>query len=336
MSPSDILAIWESLAREPRGGSDLIRRRIAPDAAVDLFACHVPSRNVPSLLIEAHATPRSGELYLPACRGIHIAHEISREGEGIRTSISILLKDSSKRDIFAILCADLLDVMARAKDSLTALDACVARLSAWHALFERLTREGLSAERQRGLFGEMHVLQDLMLPTLHPVEAVRAWLGWDRSHQDFKSGGNAIEVKTSIAKCHVKILISNEKQLDDRPHDMLVLAHVRIDESDSKGLSLPDLIAGIREALSAQPLARQELDDRLFQAGYLDNQADLYSQPCYSVNDVKLFHVHGNFPRLTEANLPIGVGDIHYSIVLSELGSFEIDGALLDDRLRQS
>jgi hypothetical protein len=336
LSPSDILAIWESLAREPRGSSDLIRRRIAPDAAVDLFACHVPSRNVPSLLIQANAAPRSGELYLPACRGIHIAHEISGEGEAIRTSISILLEDNGKRDIFAILCADLIDVMVQARDLLTALDACVARLAAWHALFERLRREGLSAERQRGLFGEMHVLKDLILPALHPVEAVRSWLGWDYSHQDFKSGGNAIEVKTTIAKRHVKILISNEKQLDDRPYDMLVLAHVRIDESDFKGLSLPDLIAEIRKALSAQPLARQELDDNLFQAGYLENQADLYARPCYSVNDVKIFHVHENFPRLTEANLPTGVGDIHYSIVLSDLGAFEIDRTSLEERLRQS
>lgn len=336
MSPTDILAIWESLEREPRGGSELIRRRIDPDAAVDLFACHVPTRNVPGLLIEARAVPRSGELFLPACRGIHIAHEISGEGEGVRTSISIQLEESGKRDIFAILCADLLDMMGRARDPRSALDACVARLAAWHALFERLRREGLSAERQRGLFGEMHVLQDLMLPALHPVEAVRSWLGWDHSHQDFKSCGCAIEVKTSIAKRHIKILISNEKQLDDRPHDMLVLAHVRIDESDSKGVSLPNLIAGIREKVSAQPLARQELDDRLFEAGYLDNQADLYGQPCYSVNEVKLFRVHGNFPRLTEANLPIGVGDIHYSIVLSELGNFEIDRTSLEERLRQS
>jgi hypothetical protein len=38
-----------------------------------------------------------------------------------------------------------------------------------------------------------------------------------------------------------------------------------------------------------------------------------------------LYRVSGNFPRITESQIPIGVGDVKYSIVLSESEEWRIN-----------
>ena len=96
----------------------------------------------------------------------------------------------------------------------------------WQVLFERVPAEGLSEEAQRGLFGELAVLENLCLAELDKSEAVSSWTGPDAAHQDFKIGGAAVEVKTTLATRHARISITNEKQLDERPHLVLLLVHV--------------------------------------------------------------------------------------------------------------
>ena len=135
--------------------------------------------------------------------------------------------------------------------------------------------------------------------------------------------GVALEVKTSLAKRHARLAIANERQLDERPHRMLALVYVRLDESLGEGLSLPALVERCRARLRDDVPAARLFDDRLVAAGYLDVHADLY-RSSWLVSAMRFFGVRGNFPRLTDANLPAGVGDIRYSIVADDLGHWEM------------
>lgn len=331
MKPDELLALWKSMSEESGAGSSLIRRRIAPDSATDLFASYLPSKRAPGVIIEVAAEISPAARELPECRGITLDSEVTGPPDNRRTIFRIHLETPAQSEVFAILCADLLGILIPAVDAAAALGQTITRLGAWQSLFDRVRKEGLSPEKQRGLFGELQILRSLLLPERHPLDAVISWLGWEPTNQDFKLGGLAIECKTSMAKRHAKVIISNEKQLDEAPHELLILAFVRLDESEAFGLSLPELVNTLRSELEVQAVARQELDMRLLQAGYLDSQSDLYHSPKYQLASIQYYHVRDEFPRLTEANLPPGVGDIKYSIIPGDLEKFAIE----DDAMRQ-
>lgn len=325
MTPNDLTALWINLSQEAGAGSALIRRRIAPDAeVVDLFASYLPRSRSPGLIMEISALPKPGSFKLPECRGISLTHETGGKQGNTRTVVCIQLEEANLGDIFAVLCSDLVSHVIAADGPPAALASGLSRLGAWQSMFDRVRKDGLSPEKQRGLFGELHVLHSVLLPQIPQIPAVMAWQGWEPSNQDFLIGGLAIECKTSMAKRHVKVKISNEKQLDERPHEMLILAHIRMDDSQALGVSLPELVARIRENLQSQPVARQEFDLRLMQAGYLESQSDLYQSPSYKIQDARFYAVRDHFPRLTDENLPEGVGDISYSIIPSDLSDFEV------------
>lgn len=50
----------------------------------------------------------------------------------------------------------------------------------------------------------------------------------------------------------------------------------------------------------------------------------VYAQNSWQPTSIRMFVVAGDFPRLTEANLPPGVGDIRYSIIADDLAPYEL------------
>ena len=323
MRPEDLLSIWLSLAEASPNPTGMQRVRLDTEAAADIFACTFwPSRK-PGLLVEGAGEHRPPGDRIPTCRGVRMVHEVV-PGPERRTVLRIMLEDDSLSDIFAVMSADLVTATATQVSTAAALRRCIDRLCMWQGLFEKIPAEGLSEERQRGMLGELLVLETLLLPRMEALSAIEAWTGPDPSHQDFIRESLAIEVKTSLAKRHARIQIANEKQLDDRPHDVLLLALLRLNESASRGESLTMAVQRLREHLKGDPGAVQALDDRLALGGYLDVHAALYARNRWQCSDCRYFRVERDFPRLTEANLPAGVGDIRYSIIADDLGDYEI------------
>lgn len=323
MTPERMMEAWESLGQETAHPAGIQRVRLDTEAAADLFACVFWPAGRPGLLIEGDGAYRPAGDRIPTCRGVRTVHEVVA-GPPERTVLRIILEDDRLLDIFAVLSADLIATAVSESTVAAALRRCIDRICLWQGLFERVPVEGLSEERQRGMIGELLILEALLMPRLDPLAAVLAWVGPDPAHQDFIHGATAIEVKTSLAKRHARIVIANEKQLDERPHRALVLAHLRFDESSALGISLPEMVARMRAVLVADPAASRQFDDRLMLGGYLDVHAPLYQPNHWRASSTRYFRVQGEFPRLTEANLPPGVGDIGYSIIADDLGPFEI------------
>lgn len=332
MTPVELLKRWADLASARHSMSGMDRRRLDAQAAVDVFACIFWPRGRSGLFVEGDGHVADLATRVPRCRGVRVAlEEYGGGGQPERTRLAVVLEEERLREIFAVLSADLVNAIVAEPSSAAALQRCIDRLCMWQGLFDRIAPEGLSEERQRGLFGELVVLDQLLLTSGDLLDGVVAWIGANSAPQDFRRGGLAIEVKTSLAKRHAKIMISNEKQLDERPHDRLVLASVRLDESELHGVSLPDLVAQVRLRLAGDEPAARLFDERLMLADYLDVHAPLYEGRRYRVASTRWFHVEGEFPRLTEANLPAGVGDIHYSIIADDLGAWEMDDETVRD-----
>lgn len=322
MTPADLLELWEELAGSPPASSGMDRRLLAVDAPVDVYAAVFWPSGRRGLLVEGASVERPADGRIPKCRGVRMVHQIMST-DPPKTAIQISLEEARLTDIFGVLCTDLVDLSQKGSSPAATLRSCLDRVAMWQALFERIPAEGLSEEEQRGLFGELVTFEQLLVKALERLDAVTAWTGPEPKNQDFIHGGIAVEVKTSLAKRHSRLTISNEKQLDERPHEKLFLAHVRLDESASHGETLPDMIGRCRAIVKDDPVAAQLFDHRLMAGGYLDVHAPLYSANSWKASSVRFFRVEGSFPRLTEANLPAGVGDISYSIVADDLGSYE-------------
>lgn len=322
MRPEELFEIWDSLASATSGSAGLDRRLLDVEAPVGIYACVFWPGGQPGLLIEGEGAVRPIGGRLPKCRGVKLVHETFGT-DPARTSVRVLLEATRLRDIFAILVIDLLEVARGQSSAGDALRRCIDRIAMWQGLFERIPADGLSDEAQRGLFGELWLLESLMLEVLQPSDAVASWRGPDPGNQDFVRLGVAIEVKTTLSKRHSRLPIANEKQLDEAPHSILYLANVRLEESPAAGRSLDEIVGSCRRLVEADIYAARTLDDCLLKAGYLDVHASLYQNRRWQVSGCRFFHVRDRFPRLTEANLPPGVGDITYSVIADDLSEYE-------------
>jgi hypothetical protein len=323
MTPTELLALWQEMSSEASGAAGLDRRLLDVVAPVGIYACVYWPSGQPGLLVEGEGVARATGGRLPKCRGVKLSHEILR-GDPARTVVRILLEDQRLSEIFAVLAIDLLGVARSQSTAAEALRLCIDRIAMWQGLFERIPADGLSEEAQRGLFGELWVLSALFLDVLPLGDAVAAWIGPDPGNQDFVHRGIAVEVKSSLAKRHSRLSIANEKQLDEAPFRQLVLAHVRLDDGSAQGESLPGLVRHCRDLVGKDPYASRHFDNSVLEAGYLDAHAPLYESRRWQVSSLRYFHVHEEFPRLTEASLPPGVGDIKYSIIADDLAQYEL------------
>jgi hypothetical protein len=322
MREAELLTLWDELAAEDPKSSGVDRRRLAPLAPLDLFACVFwPGGQVGLLIETAGATPIPRER-LPGCRGLSFRQDVFR-GAKARQSLMVQLESTALREVFAVLAADLVTAAAGAGSAEEGLARALDRIAMWKGLLEQLPATGLTPQAQRGLLGELVVLERLHLAALDPLQAVLSWNGPGRAYQDFDTAGVAVEVKTSLAKRHTLLTITSERQLDETPLRALYLAHVALAESTT-GMSLPRQVAAIRELLAGDHAALSEFNLRLVASGYLDSQAEVYEENRYGVPSIRLFEVRDHFPRLTGAMLPAGVGGLTYTIVADDLTTFEI------------
>ena len=202
---------------------------------------------------------------------------------------------------------------------------CIQRLLLWQGLIERMADRGLSAEEQRGLFGELTTLQSFLLPLIGPDAAVTAWVGPDGANQDFVAGGVGVEVKATIMKMPVRLRISNERQLDETGLAALLLCHVSLVPTLGRGKTLPMIVETLRATLAASPVASREFEVKLVRAGYIHSEREQYDSTGYSISGTDYYHVREGFPRLIGAAIPGGVGDVSYSVAVDMIASYAID-----------
>ncbi len=64
---------------------------------------------------------------------------------------------------------------------------------------------------------------------------------------------------------------------------------------------------------------------KLLESGYYDIHKSIYDVNGYTIRQENLYRVSGNFPRIIENQIPIGVGDVRYSIVITESEEWRIN-----------
>jgi hypothetical protein len=325
--------LWQALEEESHNkqGRGILVRRIYPQSKCNLFLGFEKPENKRIFLLRINRSVLPPIGSLPEARGIEIlARPLPYDGKH-EISLGIILKEPRFQDIFTTLVDDIAERIAVLPSEKESVATFVSRLQRWQKFLEN-SSEGLGDEAQRGLYGELYFLREYVLQKLGPL-GIFAWTGWRRTAQDFQFPGCAVEVKTSAAKQHQKLKIASERQLDDTNLGSLFLYHLSLEQSQGNGETLVDVVETIRGVLISDPAAKEALEDALLESGYLQAHAFRYAKNGYRIRESNVFKVTEGFPRIIERDIPNGVGDVAYSIIVAECKHHSIPASEMEAML---
>ena len=314
--------IVTSLNAGPGSGGNYVQKRI-PGVSVSVFAALRLSDGLEALLFELELPSLDGIESWPDSGGVEVEREPVSPDSRERVRLILQVTEEKYRDVFHVLCEDVITIITPEVAEKNAVRAMHARFVRWQAFLKKNRPDGLSPESQVGLFGELHILRELFLPRVDPVVVLQAWRGCKGANQDFQFVDRALEVKTSRASILDRVSISNVQQLNEDGMVPLLLTVVQVHSNETNGETLPEIVQSLRARLPDDAL--DLLDEGLMDVGYLDVHEQLYEKTRYQLNGVIHHEVKDGFPRLLRKNLPEGVKKVRYEISLDAARNFRID-----------
>lgn len=247
-----------------------------------------------------------------------------RGGDAGRQRLVLTLEKEVDRDLFEGLCRTLCSALEHASDSVTSLAVALAHLRRWKTF---LSGQGhhLSAEEVRGLFAELVFLLELLEQPVSAAAAIDAWLGPDKSHQDFIFGNTAVEIKSLSGAERSTVRISSEDQLESL-NDALFLRIYRLSNlPDAAGARSLNTIVGDVQARLDDAETVEAFDRKLVAFGYAPLPD--YDEPTFVIGSMVTYRVQDDFPRLIRSQLSTGIAKVAYDIRLEAITPYECDGA---------
>jgi hypothetical protein len=308
--------IWNELEEEQPPKSGLLYRRyssaIKPDVYVAVKSPEKLRCIAAHLNSKAHLELQSWD----KLRDIKI-ETLPDENHPEKQYLLVLLLDNQHQDIFSTLCEDLIHQVAEITSESELVKLLLFRLEKWRLLFEKLGQQGLSESAQRGLYGELYFLRKFIQSSDSLEYCINSWKGSEKAVQDFHFSDWAVEVKTTHGKNQQKLHISSERQLDISLIPRIFLIHYSLEVRQNHGETLNDLVDDVLKMLSDSPAAHNLFRLKLLEAGYFDIHRHLYSVTGYSIRQENIYKITDDFPKITEDQIPSGVGDVRYSLIVS-------------------
>lgn len=333
MEMTKIEKIWSGLENDTQSHLGLLYKRYAAKVLPDIFIALKSPEKLRCIAFRISASFSFDENQWNILKDIKI-ETLPDERDISKKFLLVLLLNKQHKDIFSTLCEDLIFGVSEITDEQVLVEKLLERLAKWQSLFEKVGKQGLSDEAQRGLYGEIYFLREFLKNAADNTYCLKSWLGPERSIQDFQYSNWAVEVKTTHGNNHQKIHITSERQLDDSIVEKIFLYHLSLDVRVGNGESLNALIDGVLESLNDSTTASNLFKLKLLESGYYDIHKPLYEDRGYTIRQENLYWVSGNFPRISEGLIPIGVGDVRYSIVLSESEEWRIDQQTLFSEIK--
>ncbi len=309
---------WREI-EPPSIAESVTARRVDAELPWDFFWARGADRRV--LLTLRHAADSALVTSLPRLRDIEITLS-SPDRSGARF-LALKLLDAGQQDIFRTLCLDIIAASKQANSESEAVSIALMRTWRWRHLL-RGGRTSLTPDEQKGLIGELLVLERLLLPRVGASAAVTAWRGPLDSPKDFEIGRVAIEAKARRGGGAPFVAITSEDQLDGSGVDALFLHVVELDEAPEDavdGVTVTDVANRVRERIfPLDPGAAGVLETLLSAAGL--RPEDDYSNLRWLEGASHLYRVTGGFPRIARGELRTGVSYVRYSVSLADCQPF--------------
>ena len=312
-----IKQIWDELENDKSLNKGLLIRRFSGDVLPDVF---VALQQPEKIYCIAVSISQSIEINIAAFSNLQEINVDVLNGNLHQNKKTLVFKlvNILHKDIFAVLCEDLVTSISSEQDEKSLVRTLLNRFEKWKSLFTKFTLLGLTPEQQRGLFGELFFLRKYLANQSNATEVINAWVGSSKEVRDFQYNSWALEVKTTIGNNHQKVHISSERQLDNSHLNNLFLYHISLEKTQESGETLNDIINSINLLLNIDLIGKNRFKAKLFEAGYFEHQASLYESIGYYIRQDNFYLVENDFPRIQEGEIRNGVGDIKYSIILSQ------------------
>jgi len=248
-------------------------------------------------------------------------------GNSGRTNLIFKLSDSEQKEIFHNFCVDIIESAKDSSSGKEVIARSIGRAWRWHHLLRGGSDGRLSNDDQKGLIGELIVLEKLLLSNMTPSESLSCWAGPTGSPKDFEIGDICIESKARRGAATPFISISNEFQLDESTVKYLYLhvAQVNPAPKDTPGsFTLTDFVTRIGdEFIGTDPDAISEFEHLLSASGFQWNHD--YSQNAWIQGNSDIYLVDEEFPKITPDNFKSGISRVHYSVSLSDISEFSVE-----------
>jgi hypothetical protein len=215
-------------------------------------------------------------------------------------------------------------------DGLEPAEAVEVELRALESLLD--AKGGLSIEKQIGLFGELLVLEQMILaggPSM-----VAAWTGPMGEAHDFRIQGYEFEVKTTTGSRRIHSINGLHQAVSSSGSSLSFLSIQLAKAGLGEGLTLPDQVGRIGKILETHAEANNSFHSLLSACCYLDEDAPLYSTKWKLRSVMKLVPVDNTFPKIDPEVLKSSMGtafgfleEVTYKV------SFDTIGTLLDKGL---
>lgn len=255
--------------------------------------------------------------------------DLQKDTASNRQNLVLTLERQVDADLFCALCESLFESLRIVDRPESALSVALTHIKRWKAFLAGRNARLLSAEEIRGLFAELTFLTSLSDGHLSQADAVSAWTGADRVHQDFVFADRAVEVKSLSGTDRSTVRISSEDQLESVQDRLFLVTYRLRDVLDAaQGHSLNELVSAIAVSLT-DAAAIDEFERRLAAYGYLPLPE--YDRPRLLVAGIQGYRVEEGFPRIVRSALPAGISHVKYQIEIERIAPF---GCPFDDVLK--
>jgi len=316
--------IWEELANDKSFTRGLLFRRYSGSVLPDVYVALQRPEKLLCVYVAISETTEVNISNFSNLQEIQVDLYASPNEKGKNILIFKLLNFEHK-DIFAVLCEDLIASIASETNEKKLIREILNRFEKWKSLFNKIGLQGLSPEEQRGLFGELYFLRRFLQSGNDFLSIVNTWVGTEKQVRDFQSNSWAVEVKTTHGNNHQKVNISSERQLDISNLEHLFLYHISLEQLQNSEETLNDIVDSVTEILKTETIALNKFKSKLYEVGYFDLQRNLYDAIGYHIRQDIVYKVENDFPRIEENDIRAGVGDVKYSIILSQCTPYVID-----------
>lgn len=191
-------------------------------------------------------------------------------------------------------------------------------------------RSDLTLSEQIGLFGEIWVLRNVLIPNIG-ARSCCLWSGPDAERHDFVGDNAHIEVKTTT-RSEDRHEISRIDQLRAPNGKRLLFASIQLEKTEGGEVTLATLIDDVIAALGIDGKAIDAFESRLAKMRWHDGLRQSSELKKFNLRDAQFFEVEGSFPRLPDDYVPPrGVTAIKYTIDISSRAVLDrsvIDGLI--------
>ena len=316
--------IWEELANDKSFTRGLLFRRYSGSVLPDVYVALQHPEKLLCVYVAISETTEVNISNFSNLQEIQVDLYASPNEKGKNILIFKLLNFEHK-DIFALLCEDLIASISSETNEKKLIREILNRFEKWKSLFNKISLQGLSPEEQRGLFGELYFLRKFLQSGNDFLSIVNTWVGTEKQVRDFQSNSWAVEVKTTHGNNHQKVNISSERQLDISNLKHLFLYHISLEQLQNSEETLNNIVDSVTEILKTETIALNKFKSKLYEVGYFDLQRNLYDTIGYHIRQDIFYKVENDFPRIEENDIRAGVGDVKYSIILSQCTPYVID-----------